>query len=44
VVTLSLPRNHIIEVDIAKALVTLRATHLCRELEFNKVILKCNAL
>ena len=40
----SLPRNHIIEPHIAEAFVTLRAAHLCCELEFNKVILESNAL
>jgi hypothetical protein len=42
--TLSSPRNHIIELDIAKALAALKPAHLCRELGFNRVILEGKAL
>jgi Iap family predicted aminopeptidase len=40
---LSSPINYITEPDITKALASLRASHLCCELGFNRVILKGDA-
>lgn len=37
---LSSPRNYIIEPDIVEALAAFRAANFCRELGFNRVILK----
>jgi hypothetical protein len=41
--TLSSSIDHRIEPDVAEAIVTLRATHLCCKLGFYKVVLKGNA-
>ena len=41
---LSALRDHITELDIAKAIVVLKIVNLCRELGFYMVVLKCDAL